>query len=593
MAGGMGSRRKVVAVVVVLALVALVAAGLYRSVSSPGVPRQLTIPERDCGLLQRFQSLDELKAHLKDSPVGWPWVFGDARLLGAGDVATASGSVPYSGTNNQVAGVDEADIVKNDDTYIYTATWNASTYRSEVAIVRAYPPGDAALVSTIPVDPGVQGLFVDGDRLAVITGGGFAYILSEGPMPWFYRTQTRLLVYDVSDPTAPALVKNVTVTGSYVGARLIGHVATLVVQDYLYLVDNGTSVVLPTIWTDGVARDLTAADLGYFADSEGSNADTIVLSVDLASAAAPAFESFLTRGVYQMYVSAGNVYMAGVEWEANRDRTVVAETSTVHKVSIDGGPRYVCSVRVPGSILNQFSMDEASGVLRVATTLGLWTPEGRSTSAAVYTFDDLLVNLGSLTGLAEGERVFSARFLGPRAYLVTYRQVDPLFVLDVSDPRTPRVLGFLKIPGVSDYLHPLDSTHLLGLGRDDPGGAGRLQGIKLSLFDVSDVEHPAEVASLVIGSGEDAWAWSEALYDHKAFLLVPYPFTDPTLVVIPVTIYRWGGGSSTHEESADGSPYGQQVRRSLYIGEVLYTVSPSLILGNRMDTLAEVARVPL
>jgi uncharacterized secreted protein with C-terminal beta-propeller domain len=612
MTGGSWSRRKVAAVLVVLALVALVAVGLYRSVPQPSVPRQLTIPERDCGPLQHFESLEALKAHLKESPQGWPWIFGDARLLGAGDVATA-GSVPYSGTNNQVAGVDEADIVKTDGTYIYTATWNASSYGSEIAIVRAYPPETAALVSRIPVDPGVQGLFVQGDRLAVISGGGYGYVLERGPMPWFYRPQTRLLVFDVSDPASPALVKNVTVSGSYVGARLIGTVTTLVVQDYLYLVDNGTSVVLPTIWTDGVPRDLTYADLGYFADSEGSNAKTIVLSVDLATSAPPAFETFLTRGVYQLYVSAANLYLAGVEWEANPDRTLVAETSTVHKVSIDGGPHYVCSVRVPGTILNQFSMDEASTILRVATTLGQWTPEGRATSAAVFTFDDLLNPLGSLTGLAEGERIFSARFLGGRAYLVTYRQVDPLFVLDVSDPRAPAVLGFLKIPGVSDYLHPLDETHLIGLGRDDPAGTGRLQGLKLSLFDVADVEHPVEVSSFVVGSAEGEWAWSEAQYDHKAFLLVP----DPALVVIPVTIYRWDGTSSsywqgayavevsaqggfrlrgtiTHSDSADGSMYWlREVRRSLYIGEFLYTVSSTLILGNRLDSLAEVARVPL
>jgi uncharacterized secreted protein with C-terminal beta-propeller domain len=612
MAGGTSSRRKLAAVVAVIALVALAAVGLLRVAYPPTVPRQLTIPERDCGLLNHFESLDALKAHLGESPSGWPWIFGDARILGAGDVP-AAGSTPHSGTNNQVEGVDEADIVKSDDTYVYAASWNASTYQSEVAIVRAYPPETAALVATIPVDPGVQGLFLQGDRLAVITGGGYAYILDGGPrMPWFYRAQTRVLVYDVSDPATPALVENVTVSGNYVGSRMIGHVATLVVQDYLYLVDNGTSVVLPTIWTDGVPRNLTYADIGYFADSEGSNAETIVLSIDLATPTPPSFESFLTRGVYQMYVSATNLYLGGVEWEANPDRTVVAESTTVHKVSIDGAPHYVCSVRIPGTILNQFSMDEASTVLRVATTLGQWTPEGRATSAAVFTFDDLLMNLGSLTGLAPGERVFSARFLGPRAYLVTYRQVDPLFVLDVSDPRAPRVLGFLKIPGVSDYLHPLDGTHLIGLGRDDPGGTGRLHGIKLSLFDVADVEHPAEVSSFVIGSAEAEWASSEAQFDHKAFLLVP----DPALVVIPVTIYRWDGtspsywygayavevspqggfrlhGTIDHDAGNDSMYWSSQVRRSLTIGDVLYTVSGSLVLGNRVDTLAEVARVPL
>src|SRR5207247_9022536 len=137
------------------------------------------------------------------------------------------------------------------------------------------------------------------------------------------RPPARVPVYDLSDPAIPYPVRIVTVTVGYLNSRLIWDVATLVVQDYLYLMDNGTAVVLPTVWTDGVPRDLTYADIGYFADSDGSNVDTIVLSVDLASDAAPAFESFLTRGVYQMYASPSNVYVAGVEWDANPDRTFV------------------------------------------------------------------------------------------------------------------------------------------------------------------------------------------------------------------------------------------------------------------------------
>lgn len=601
------------AVALVLLLLAAGIASIVLSGSPTGnVPRQLTAPERDCGLLERFRSLDDLKAHLRASPSGWPWMYGDVALL-AGE-SGARNDVTYSGTNNQVAGVDEADIVKTDGAYIYAMTWNTSTYGSEVAIVRAYPPSAAALVARIPVDGGVQGLFVDGDRLAVISGGGSPYVLEGGRVPggWVYRPETRIVVYDVSVPSAPLLVRNVSASGSYVGARLIGDVAYLVVQDYLYLWENGT-VLLPTISTDGVARDLGYADIGYFRDSEGSHADLIVLSLDLGTSNPPAVESFLTRGVYQMYMSATNLYLAGVEWDSNLARTIVAEASTIHKVSVDGGDvHYVCSVRVPGTILNQFSMDEADGMLRIATTLGLWTPAGRETSAGLFVLDPLLNPVGSLTGLAAGERVYAARFLGARAYLVTYRQVDPLFVLDVSDPRDPRVLGYLKIPGVSDYLHPVDATHLIGVGRDDPSGTGRLPGFKLSLFDVADVDHPVEVATYVIGGSPDESAWSEVLSDHKAFLFVP----DRGLVVIPVGLSTWNGTSDVYWQGAYALAVGPQgfelratiahsnvqespdfwrfqVRRSLYVDDLVYTVSSGLVLGNAMDTFAEVARVPL
>ena len=617
------SRWKVVVLVVLVVLIAASDIAAIALIHGPsgGVPRQFTIPERDCGLLKHFPSLDALKAHLRASPVSWPWIFGDARMLGTtGPAAESAGSAAYSGTNNQVDGVDEADIVKTDGAYIYSTIWNAFTYGNEVAIVRAYPPETAGLVAKIPVESWVQGLFVDGDRLAVITAGGFGDfdVLSGGsvPGPGHYRSQTRVLTYDISEPSAPALVRNVTVSGSYVGARLIGDVAYLVVQDYLYLMDDGASVVLPTVWTDGVARDLKYSDIGYFSDSAGSSADTLVLSVNLRTVDPPSFESFLTRGAYQLYMSPTNVYVAGVEWESTSDGRVVAETSTVHKVAVEGGNvQYVCSARVPGTILNQFSMDESGGYLRVATTLGQWGPEGQQTSAGVYTFDSLLNPLGNLAGLASGERMFAARFIGSRAYLVTFRRIDPLFVIDVSDPRAPRVLGELKIAGVSEYLHPYDATHLIGLGLADPSGTGRVHGLKLSLFDVADVEHPSEVSSFAIGTGETEWAWSEATYDHKAFLFLP----QRSLLAIPVGISEWSDtstrywqgtyafdvspqsfegfsllGTISHQDTTDGSDFWRfQVRRSLTIGDVLYTVSAGLVLGASMESFAEVARVPL
>lgn len=610
----MSEVRSLQAFAVVLAAV-LIGAGVAVFVLTRGPtqadPRQLTAPERDCGLLDHFRSLGDLKDHLRSAQPRYPWA-GDVLLPAqAGD---ARSGASYSGTNNQVAGVDEADIVKTDGTYIYAATWNYSSGDSEVAIVQAYPPEAASLVARIPVDSWVQGLFLDGDRLAVVTGGGLTYILADAsmPIPWFYRAQTSVLVYDVSVPAAPALVRNVTVSGSFVGARLIGDTAYVVAQDYLWLWENDT-LLLPTIWVDGVPRDLTYADIAYFRDSWGSSSDVVVLSLNLTSSEPPAFESFLTRGVYQLYMSPTNLYVAGVDWEANAARTVFAETSVVHKVTVDGGEvHYACSARIPGTILNQFSMDEAGGYFRVATTLGEWSTGGRNTSAAVFTLDASLEPAGALTGLAPEERVYAARFLGDRAYLVTFRQVDPLFVIDLRDPRSPRVLGYLKIPGVSDYLHPYGATHLIGVGRNDPDGTGRLHGLKLSLFDVADVEHPAEVATFVVGDGPDESAWSEAQYDHKAFLFVP----DRGLVVLPVDYMSWNATAYAYWQGAyaiaitaqgfelraaiahsgvddPDHDWRLQVRRSLYIGDVLYTISAGLVLGTSTESFAEVARVPI
>ena len=608
------TRTKVIAVHIILLGTGFAAVGIYAQLATQVPPRpQLTSPQRDCGQLQQFASAEQLRAHLSEAPASIPYLLGEVAPTGGSDSSVRAGTT-YSGTNVQVAGVDEADIVKTDGTYVYAATTNYTTGNGSVAIVRAYPPASAALVSEIPIEGWVQGLFVSGDRLAVIEAGWSMITVMPGPGRYpYWQGDTQVLVYDVTDRAAPALVRNVTVTGTYIGARMIGTEAYVVVQDYLYLYES--SLVMPTIWTDGVARELTYADIGFFNDSEGSNVDTTVLALNLTSADPPTVESFLTRGGYQLYMSTENLYIAGIEWDFAPDRSVTSEVSTIHKVSISGAEvHYVCSVHVPGTILNQFSMDEYDAHLRVATTLGQWAPTGRDTSAAVFVFDAVLNPTGNVTGLAPGERIYSSRFLGGRAYLVTFRQVDPLFVLDVSDPHAPSVLGYLKITGVSDYLHPYDATHLIGVGMDDPTGTGRLQGVKLSLFDVADVEHPSEAAKYVIGDAAAGdWAYSEALYDHKAFLFVP----DRDLVVLPISIWRsdgyngtfWEGayavsvtpqggfqlrGTVTHDDFGQDEGRGtHQVRRSLYIGDYLYTVSNDLVLANHMDTFAEAARVAL
>ena len=601
----MGFRRKLDAIVLVaLILVLTITVPLLHFGSpNPQPPAQRTAPERDCGLLSRFASQAELVDLIRRAPNPGPWI------LLEGDVAvgpSAARTTAFSGTNVQVAGVGEADIVKTDGVNVYATAWGPDGAAAE--IVRAYPPANAALLARIPSRGWDAQLFVSGDRLVVIEGAG-NYFVRMGPAV-FWEPTTSILIYDISDPANPILARNVTVTAGYAGARMIGDVVYVVANAWLWLGENDT-VVLPTIWADGTPRPLTYADIGSFRDSEGSHVDTLVLAVNVRSGDPPAFESFLTNGASQLYVSPENLYIVSAEWIYSNDR-VVRETSTVHKVAIADTVHYVCSVRVPGTVLNQFSLDEHLGYLRVATTFGQWSPEGRETSAGAYVLDDLLHPVGQVTGLARGERVFAARFLGDRAYLVTYRQVDPLFVLDLSDPDAPRVLGYLKVAGVSDYLHPYGDRYLIGLGRNDPDGTGRLHGVKLSLFDVADVEHPREVASFVIGGGENEWSYSEAQYEHKAFLFVP----GRDLVVIPVFMGSWDSGYAKYEGWAGAyvvsvSPQGfalrgtvahggnpedagsQQVHRSLYIGDYLYTVSNAYIVASQLDTLQEVARVPL
>jgi len=286
------------------------------------------------------------------------------------------------------------------------------------------------------------------------------------------------------------------------------------------------------------------------------------------------------------------------------------EFTIIHRLSIDEGQVKVkADGKVPGRVLNQFSMDEYDGVFRIATTVGqqwqwfrtIEAPERALSQNMIYTLDENLNVLDSIEGLAEGERIFSARFIADKLYLVTFRQVDPFFVIDLSDPNNIEQLGELKIPGFSRYLHPYDENTIIGIGRDATE-MGRQQGLKISLFDVTDVANPRELVSFV---AEQKWSGSTAEYEHKAFLFD----REKELLVIPAYSYSqddsYNGAWVFHIDREDitlrgiidhgsGSRYYRAlVERSLYIDDLLYTKSPDLLRVNSLDDLSAIARVTL
>ena len=297
--------------------------------------------------------------------------------------------------------------------------------------------------------------------------------------------------------------------------------------------------------------------------------------------------------------------------------------------------------KVPGTIVNQFSMDEYAGNFRIATTSGdMWASGENTSKNNLYILGDALQEIGKIEGIAPGERIYSVRFMGKRAYMVTFRTVDPLFAIDVSDPTSPKVLGALKIPGYSDYLHPYDENHLIGFGKDtveveQKDSLGNTistnafyLGMKVALFDVTDVENPKELHKLIIG---DRGTGSELLYNHKALLfsreknLLAFPVelyeiankstnagSSPTTITGPrmpdygtftyqgAYIYQLDPqngfqlqGRITHltdeELSKSGNWYTSErfVRRILYIGDTLYTLSDGMIKANARNGLQE------
>jgi len=300
-------------------------------------------------------------------------------------------------------------------------------------------------------------------------------------------------------------------------------------------------------------------------------------------------------------------------------REIVRQTerTIIHRISIaDGEIQYEAQGSIPGFVKNQFSLSENDGYLRVSTTIEGWTVRSYISNIEsqnnVYVLDMNLEIVGSLEDLASGEQIYATRFIGDKCYLVTFKQIDPFFVIDLSKPTNPEVLGELKIPGYYTYLHPYDETHIIGIGRDG-------EKVKISLFDVSDLENPIELSRYEIENDDEDWYWaqSSALYEHKAFLFDK----EKNLLVVPVGNYSKESayvfdisvdsgielkGTITHDlEIEPEEEYGQwgdyyytggyenSIKRILYIEDVLYTVSDNMVKMNDLETLEEINSVAL
>ncbi|MDB5324350.1 MAG: hypothetical protein JWN40_5981 [Phycisphaerales bacterium] len=462
----------------------------------------------------------------------------------------------YSQTNVQVLGVDEADYVKTNGNFIYTLGYKGlsiiDTQSRELIHQQAF--------SGTPV-----GLYLRGDRLTVIT---YTWTLNKLTLPAGVHLEADSLVYywgtypqvvdeyvkvtvlNVSDPAAPTVAEETRINGSYRDSRAIGDRVYLVVsnplhvpspryvadgpthvkyeseQSYLdWLKSGGLETGLPgyvSSTPDGQSTHGTLVDGSQLWVKDGTTSlayqqTTSVALIDIADDRPDEIRATSVIGwTSKTYASAGAMYLASdyAEWDP-----VLGDVSNLVKFTLGSDEvSLAASARVPGSVLNSFSMDENGEYFRLATTQG-W---GSGASSRVSVLDQVgseLRLVGSVEGIAPGERIYSARFVGDRAYLVTFVQTDPLFTLDMSDPTAPRVAGELVIPGFSNYLQPIDATHLIGLGKA-PNDNGLLRLPQLSLFDVSDIANPQRTAVYTIDDADGALA-SIADDDHHAFAYFP------------------------------------------------------------------------
>ena len=574
--------------------------------------------------ISRFSSYEELKEFVEtntvyrgylEMPGGFWGGSPEGGAEGEGEAPAPSDS-SYSTTNIQVAGVDEADLVKTDGQYIYLVSEN-STF-----IVRAYPPEQAEIVSEIESEGTAIELFINGDRLVVFEQEMPDYDgVAEGEsyVPYI-SPEVFVKVYDISDRAAPLLQRELSANGAYLDSRMIGDYVYVVINEPVYEQDG--EVNLPRIQSGGNLTEIPATDIYYCNVSDYYYMYTTIIAINTQNDdQEPTRETILLGASSTLYVSLDNIYLTFPMWG-----TEVGDSlrTTIHRIHIeDEEMEYVASGAVPGMVLNQFSMDEYDSYFRVATTTF-----GQTTENNIYVLNMSLEITGSLEDLASGETIYSARFMGERGYLVTFKQIDPLFVIDLSDPYDLEVLGYLKVTGYSDYLHPYDENHIIGIGKEttDAGEFAWYQGVKISLFDVTDVSDPVEISKLEIG---DRGTDSPVLRDHKAFLfdrardLLVMPILEASVNVsaYPEGVPSWAYGEPvyqgayvfnisvdnglqlkgrvTHiEDSTELEEYYYYyspffVIRSLYIDDVLYTISSAKIKMNNLGNLDYINEVEL
>ncbi len=597
------------------------------------------------GGLKQFTSASEVRAYLAaQTPSGTgtsTWnravdgmvpqaVNGVAEKSAAPSLPSIGGSQDHSTTNIQVQGVDEADIVKNDGRYIYVISGG------QLAIVDAYPGEKAKILSETRVNGTPVEIFLSGDRLVVFSSGQdywpVMYKTSGMMAPRYYRSASHAYVYSVRDRSNPVLVREITFSGTYYDSRMIGDRVYVITNENVYY--GMGDIPMPEV-KDGAGTTIEPR-VSYFDVPFDSYTFSTISSFSMTDDRSLSAGSYLLGYTSTLYVSQDNIYMAFrktarvlaepmVGSEVARAVRVQPseEVTAIHRFAIrDGQIRFGASGEVAGHLLNQFSMDESAGNLRVATTVQGYGSSGSYEYNNVFVLDSGMKTVGSLKYIAPDEKIYSTRFIGDRLYMVTFKRIDPLFVIDLSDPANPGILGKLKIPGYSDYLHPYDKDHIIGLGKEtemnDWGGVST-SGLKLALFDVSDVNHPKEVDHVEIG---DAGSDSEALRDHKAFLFS----REKDLLVIPVRAVQkvllkgdyspytqkiWQGayafsvspskgftvrGKVTHSsEDSSGYYWGSRdaVKRSLYIGDVLYTLSSAEIIATDLATMNPIREIPL
>ena len=563
-------------------------------------------------------------------------------------ITTTQPTKEYSTTNIQVENVDEADITKTDGDYIYSLSEEKVIItdvrdENQIKIASEIEQNDSDI---IPID-----LILYKNKLVVISEE------IKSSAPYYYKNYNNITfvsIYDISDKENPKEVKNYQLEQTYYTSRCIDGKLYVISSGYL---KEENDEIVTYYYEDGEQIDPGYKNIKRIKDLN-TDAQTILSMLDLNNINEKVKVNSYLMDVENAYVSENNIYLLDEKYEGGYSYTPEISSifgfkgilgafdyeededsgtyTHIYKFNLleDGSIKYDKKAEEKGETINQFSIDEYAGNLRIA----LYDSEG----SRVVIFNNEMEKIGETEALAEGERMYSSRFLGNKAYLVTYKTIDPLFVIDLSNPERPEVLGELKIPGYSTYLHPYDENHLIGIGmqteeRVNRDSSGRVRstsavitGMKMALFDVTDVNNPVQISDTVIG---DSRTTSAILTNHKALLFSK----EKQLLAIPVNNYTEDfeienssdeydsivssytnynkqyvsegyfvyninltdgftlKGTITHEKTKSNKFYYNVSRllRGLYIDDNLYTVSEDYVKVNRLEDLQEISQLKI
>ena len=501
---------------------------------------------------------------------------GSAQTAAAYTGADSTGTSGYSETNVREESVGEADVVKTDGSRLYVMSGN----RVEIVDIASEEMEEIAAVTVDP-DSYIRELYVEGSRMAVF------YTQSKFTQEDGIEVRSREFactdVYDISDPSAPVKLNTFSQSGVYNTMRVKDGYAYVISSFYPDTASPRSDV---GAYVPSVQGGTLEADRIFMPEQEMGSEYTVITAFSLADPQEQTDSKAVFGSAGLCYVSSENIYVTETCYDT--DDTGMSRTA-VRKVAYhDGQLEGAAQAKVDGMLKDSFCIDESNGYLRLVTTItsdnGVMPISGDSSAAepdssnALYVLDGELQVTGEIRDLAPGETVYSARFMGDTGYFVTFRQVDPLFSVDLSDPASPQIIGELKIPGFSEYLHPYGEGLLLGIGMDVDEEGVTTEGVKLSMFDISDPGNVTEASVYVM---EDMYG-TDAAYDYKAV------FADVEKNLFGFRAY--GGNGDVYSvfsyDAAEGFrkvfsrelTYGGDAR-GLYAGERFY-----LVVGNTVES---------